>query len=452
MLVPSFARTWPTPVDVKMTFDGTFYSFREHQQQAYDKLAKQSAWALNMPTGSGKSLVIMSLVHRHLRDNPGARVIIAVPQSAIGIGFRDCKLRYPDGFEMAWSLPTANDLTLRGEAKIEELRQWITSKQWVTSPDSVMNRVMLCTHQTATLLLSQEPELLTPDIGLVVDEAHHLMNAEVQNSNEVVSNGIGSAALQALEQGSFLGIVTATMMRWDRLALLPKQADSEIVRYELPIDEYLATCKFIRGLKYSYALYERTWEKTLSEYYDPSRRLVIHIPPVNSAASRGKVADVQTVFRAIAGCDDPEVECEGPVTKVRRGSEWIRILNLVDAQDRDLKKEYLAVAREDRDAIHAIVALNMFKEGTDWPWADRGVIIGPRGSQPGVIQMMGRLLRDVEGKSVIETLHMIPHPRTLDTDEIKQVLESWVSSVILAYLPSLSINTVSIRILHLPPS
>jgi len=50
----------------------------------------------------------------------------------------------------------------------------------------------------------------------------------------------------------------------------------------------------------------------------------------------------------------------------------------------------------------------MFKEGANWRWADRDIIVGQRSSLPEIVQTIGRLLRDVVGKKHVEVYQLLP--------------------------------------------
>ena len=67
-------------------------------------------------------------------------------------------------------------------------------------------------------------------------------------------------------------------------------------------------------------------------------------------------------------------------------------VNLVDETMRPQKIEAIiaANAAPDGSRVDVIIALGMFKEGANWRWADREVIIGSRSSLTEVVQMVGQ--------------------------------------------------------------
>ena len=73
------------------------------------------------------------------------------------------------------------------------------------------------------------------------------------------------------------------------------------------------------------------------------------------------------------------------------------------------RKRYSEVyLRDNPEALDTIIALGMFKEGADWIWADRSIIVGPRASFVDVIQMIGRLFRDAKGKNHVKVIQATP--------------------------------------------
>lgn len=92
----------------------------------------------------------------------------------------------------------------------------------------------------------------------------------------------------------------------------------------------------------------------------------------------------------------------------------VRVADLVD--DTDQKKRgdtlhYLAhTASNQHDAVDIIIALGMAKEGFDWPFAEHALTVGYRASLTEVIQIIGRVTRDSEGKSHAQFTNLIAEP------------------------------------------
>ena len=84
-----------------------------------------------------------------------------------------------------------------------------------------------------------------------------------------------------------------------------------------------------------------------------------------------------------------------------------------DLVDENLSKRSIRfvnneIINKDRNALDCVIALNRAKEGFDWEHANGMIVVGQRNSLTDVIQMVGRLLRDKQGKEKVKALHMLP--------------------------------------------
>ena len=144
------------------------------------------------------------------------------------------------------------------------------------------------------------------------------------------------------------------------------------------------------------------------------------------------------MLRAIAGTDVPILaDTDQPVMRVKRGDQWIRVVDLVDATKRDQKVAAIDRAHKAPDSadIDVVVALGMFKEGGNWRWADREIIVGHRSSLTEVIQMIGRLFRDVAGKSHVEAYQLLPFAfDQTNKEQTRQDLNQYLASILLSML------------------
>ena len=126
----------------------------------------------------------------------------------------------------------------------------------------------------------------------------------------------------------------------------------------------------------------------------------------------GKNEDVTKVYESIAQSKRPKVvpQPDG-LTLVKRGSRWIKVVNLVDTELRDEKKKLIKKAHDAKrpDLIDVVIALGMFKEGANWQWAEEVVIIGAKNSLSEHIQTIGRLFRPAPGKRSIKVLQVLPY-------------------------------------------
>ena len=71
------------------------------------------------------------------------------------------------------------------------------------------------------------------------------------------------------------------------------------------------------------------------------------------------------------------------------------------------RQKYLQEHAGEKDAVDIIIALNLAKEGFDWPPCEQMVTVGYRGSLTEIVQIIGRCTRDYEGKSEASFINVI---------------------------------------------
>jgi hypothetical protein len=255
-----------------------------------------------------------------------------------------------------------------------------------------------------------------------------------------MNNKLGALVKHALQNRESIqvGLATATFFRGDRTSIIPD--DAEFARFDLAYDEYLETCQFLRSFSYDFVISRGSFADPLRHLFDRKiGKTIVYIPAVNSSSSLGtKMADVNVVLQAIAGTDTPTLaDIDKPVMRVKRGDEWVRVVNLVDEMNRAAKTEAIIAAHSAPDAgdIDVVIALGMLKEGANWRWADREIIIGHRGSLTEILQMVGRILRDVAGKTSVEVFHVLPFRfDQLNKERTREELNDYLTAILLSML------------------
>lgn len=369
---------------------------RPWQHTCFNRVKDQPYWIVNAPMAAGKTLLICALAYTKLVKNKKLRVVISVPQTVIADGFVSDKFELPAGKRVDWHVSARNDLCNDNRDPVANSTIEHTLR-WLRRPASleVEDRVLLCAHATLAEAFSRDPSVFK-DLLVIIDEAHHATCVEEQDLR--LQNKTGAIIGHALEGHIELGLTTATFFRSDTADIVPAKHLSRFYLYRLSFPEFLENIRPFERFSYDFMLYEVTWLDALNRLFDERiGKTIVYVPPVNSSASvGGKQCDVNLVLQAIAGCQNPIIrDADQPVMRVKRGKRWIKVVNLVDESFRGAKKE--AIFRAQRsgkaDAIDVIVTLKMFREGANWEWADRAVIIGPRNSIVDLLQTIGRLLR-----------------------------------------------------------
>jgi len=407
---------------------GGAYTLLQWQDEARIKLEHAHWWLVDAPPGAGKSCLICCLAAISLNLNPKLRAIIAVPQNLIGSSFGPKRLNVPGVGVVAWG--TNHDLCGKGTNKADALLNFLQKPR----RNMLEDRVLVCTHSTLVAAFKACREAFK-DVTLVVDEAHHVAYGETAEEREVV-NGVGTVIQWAMSRPDIqIGLTTATFWRGDRFPIIPKKHLDRFKRYNLSHPDYLACCKHLRSIGYDFILYRRTYYEALCGLLDRyhTSKLIIYIPPVGSHCSLGsKEIDVTAVIKAIAGTEKPVVRDRSrAVMRVMRGDVELRVINLVDEDLRDEKKKAIEEAHShvNSQTLDVVIALNMFREGGNWMWADREIIIGPRNSLTDMVQTVGRVLRDAKGKPHAQIHHVLPTGPLTSDDRTKQNLNDYVTSL-----------------------
>lgn len=116
---------------------------------------------------------------------------------------------------------------------------------------------------------------------------------------------------------------------------------------------------------------------------------------------------------------------DGPL----RSASMRKLLAGIDAQKR-AAHERENIDRELHRTPDVVWALNLLREGSDYPALARGILMAPRGAMLDTLQMLGRLLRDCPGKERVELDIVLP------TDVPAAVPKAHQVSTYLQYLMS----------------
>jgi superfamily II DNA or RNA helicase len=423
----------PTPPTE--TTDG-YFKLRSWQVRCFAELTGHRNFILNAPMAAGKTFELCAIAAERLCKDSDLRVIIAAPQGIIVAGFRDNKIEMPDGTRVHWEVDPERDL-----CDEKSQRNTASLLSFLAGPacTNAMDRVILCTHATLVRAFGKDPAAFK-NVLIIIDEAHHVQHGTSEDRQVEIYNKLGGLVKYSLQHRDViqLGLATATFFRGDRTPIIPDGA--EFARFDLAYDEYLETCRFLRGFSYDFVISGGSFVDPIKNLFDRKiGKTIVYIPAVNSSSSLGtKGEDVNAVLKAIAGTETPILaDTDQPIMRVKRGEKWINVVNLVDEEFRAKKAEAIIAAHRAPDSGHidVVIALGMLKEGANWQWADREIIIGQRGSLTELLQMVGRILRDVSGKANVEVFHLLPFRfDQTDKEQTRQNLNDYLKAILLSML------------------
>lgn len=449
----AFSLTWKNNSSKEQGAINDFYTMRNWQKPAFEALKDGHYMILNAPTGSGKSWMMCLLSAFKMQNNPSLRTIISVPQTIIASGFLEAKIQMPTGEKIHWKIKH-NFCEKSSQSTVNNLIKWLE----INECNSLKDRTVICTHATLIHLHKKLKNLkkteLLNDVLVWIDEAHHVKNIESENMG-VFNNSLGALVSYIVNQENNnnniqLGLTTASFFRGDRCSLLTQSMELKFERFNLPYDEYLKTMKYLKSFSVDFLLCGPQYHKAI-ELLIKERRAkdIIYIPhPVSGCSSGNKT---QEVVQIIEGYGSVEQDITDPLIVAGSLQHSYKILNLVDENLRKEKKKFLKnpILKNDRNALDVIIALGMFKEGADWIWADRSIITGARSSLVDIIQMIGRLFRDAQGKEHVEVFQLLPF--SLDQqneDEFSQNLNDYLKAIFASLILENIFSPLKIKILQ----
>ncbi|MDO4664809.1 MAG: GIY-YIG nuclease family protein [Actinomycetaceae bacterium] len=397
-------RKFQNVVDVKYAQAGTSINtdnmgMREMQKRVYAQRNSQYL-LVKAPPASGKSRALMFVGLDKLINQGRRKVIVAVPEKSIGASFASTDLK-THGFFANWEIKSENNLCTdaSSKSKVEQFQHFLASA----------DKTLVCTHATLRFAMEAvEVEKLNGTV-IAIDEFHHV-SAALENSR------LGTI-LRKIMRGSDAHIVamTGTYFRGDAVPVLLPEDEAKFVSVTFNYYDQLNGYKHLKTLGIGHHFYQGRYTDAIGEVLDLDRKTIIHIPNVNSSEStKDKYEEVGQILDVIGHLESEDAHT-GIISVRRKDSgEILRVANLVDDTDEKARARtllYLSeVAQKERDAVDIIIALGMAKEGFDWPFAEHAITVGYRASLTEIIQIIGRVTRDSEGKSHAQFTNLIAEP------------------------------------------
>ena len=459
LMQKGFSCEWKSIHVEPATLQGEFYGPRSWQKKAFQEFREKTYSIINAPMGSGKSWLMCLLSAYKLQKDPNLRCIIAVPQTIIAPGFEEANLLMPEtNKELRWFAQHDMCKEIPSEGTINAVIQFLKGPHAF-----LQDKVLLCTHATIIAVykrLQKKKQLgLLHDLVCWIDEAHHLKNYLVEGLEDIediedatISNGIGQLVKHLTKYGKnvHLGLVTASFFRGDRLSLLTPKMEEKFVRFNLPYDDYLESMKYLRSFSFDFLLSGPDFIKGIRTLL--KKRIgkdIIYIPPPNSRhALDCKYHTCDQIIEAYRKeFGGKRVDRGDGVTILRRkdGKE-LKILDLVQEKLRKNKKAFVGQIKN-KDDLDVIIALGMFKEGANWIWADRAIIVGARSSLLDEFQMIGRLFRDAKGKKHVEVVQLLPFSLDqTDSEKFRKNLNNYLKAIYASLILENIFNPVKIKI------
>jgi vacuolar-type H+-ATPase subunit F/Vma7 len=364
-------------------------------------------------------MLSMLAYQRTVSDNK-KKTIIAVPQTVIGKGFNTKVFKLPDGRVIDWSVGV--DLCTNAKDTVEQFTNFI-SEDIFYSEAYPFERILVCTHATLVAafqnLSTEDKQTHWNNLLICVDETHHIQMHEI--ADEVYNmNSLGQVVDYSFRNNNEIILVSATMFRGDQKGLVSDELLKDAIKYNLPFDKYMEEMKHLKSFSYDFIIdtndYTEDISKCIKNLFDENlKKLFIYIPHPKSYMSSGnKIKEIQDILEQLKN------NLNGDKITLDENTGIYHITNILgldykvcDLVDENLSKRSIRfvnneIINKDRNALDCVIALNRAKEGFDWEHANGMIVVGQRNSLTDVIQMVGRLLRDKQGKEKVKALHMLP--------------------------------------------
>ena len=394
---------------------------REMQQKAYSANSAQYL-LIKAPPASGKSRALMFIALEKLHHQGLKKVIVAVPEKSIGASFASTELsKY--GFFTDWNPNPRYNLCTPGEdkSKVTAFLNFLESDE----------QILICTHATLRFAFDGLDEKKLNNTLIAIVEFHHVSADDDNRLGEVMRSIMAKS-------NAHIFAMTGSYFRGDNIPVLLPEDEAKFTKVTYTYYEQLNGYEYLKSLGIGYHFYQGRYFKkqpdkemsALEEVLDENKKTIVHIPSVNSAeSSREKLEEVGYIIDALG-----ELEYQDEMTgvlyvKSKRSGRMLKIADLVNDNPR-ARDKITSYLREEKtqDAIDIIIALGMAKEGFDWPYCERALTIGYRGSLTEIIQIIGRATRDSENKTHAQFTNLVAEPDA-ENDEVKVAVNNMLKAI-----------------------
>lgn len=405
---------------------------RDMQEKAY--AARDAQYLLlKAPPASGKSRALMFIALDKLKNQGIKKVIVAVPEKAIGGSFGETDLK-SKGFFTDWTpSPKYNLCTPGGEkSKVQVFLNFMESDE----------QILICTHSTLRFAFEQIDEKKFNDTLLAIDEFHHVSADKENNRLGLLLHTVMS------KSNAHVVAMTGSYFRGDTVPVLLPEDESKFQKVSYNYYEQLNGYTYLKSLGIGYHFYQGRYTTAIPEVLDTDKKTILHIPNVNAGEStKDKHNEVDMILDQIGEVEYQDKETGVIYLKRSKDGKELKIANLVDddPKNREVIVEYLRKMKSVED-MDLIIALGMAKEGFDWPYCEHALTVGYRGSLTEVIQIIGRCTRDSKNKTHAQFTNLIAQPDAAD-EEVKVAVNNMLKAITCSLLmeqvlaPSFSFKT-----------
>ena len=414
----------PNLVDVSYAQTGQSTStnklgMREMQALAYDERNAQYL-LLKAPPASGKSRALMFLGLDKLFNQGLKKVIVAVPERAIGASF-DCTDLTQHGFFADWDFNNHYNLCTPG-GDVSKVRAF---KNFLADDDE---NILICTHATLRFAFDAVDESVFNNILLAIDEFHHVSADGNNRLGEVLRSVINNTSAHIIA-------MTGSYFRGDSVPVLLPEDEARFTKVTYNYYQQLNGYTYLKTLGIGYHFYQGRYLSAIHEVLDTDKKTILHIPNVNAGEStKLKHNEVDSILDSIGTVTHQDSKTGVIYVKREIDGKLIKVADLVNDNPKERDK-IVAYLRQMNavDDMDLIIALGMAKECFDWPFCEHALTVGYRGSLTEIIQIIGRATRDSSNKTHAQFTNLIAQPDATD-DLVKLSVNNMLKAITVSLL------------------
>jgi len=392
---------------------------REMQACAYEERNAQYL-LLKAPPASGKSRALMFLGLDKLFNQGLKKVIVAVPERAIGASF-DCTDLTQEGFFADWRFNNDYNLCTPGgdKSKVGAFKRFL---------EDANETILICTHATLRFAFDAVDESVFNNTLLAIDEFHHVSADGNNRLGEVLRSVIKNTSAHIIA-------MTGSYFRGDSVPVLLPEDEARFTKVTYNYYQQLNGYTYLKTLGIGYHFYQGRYLSAISEVLDTDKKTILHIPNVNAGEStKLKHNEVDFILDSIGTVTHQDSETGVIFVKRKLDGKVIKVADLVNdtPKERDKIVAYLRQMKS-VDDMDLIIALGMAKEGFDWPFCEHALTVGYRGSLTEIIQIIGRATRDSINKTHAQFTNLIAQPDAAD-DQVKLSVNNMLKAITVSLL------------------
>lgn len=393
------------------------YGMREMQERAYTFRDAQYL-LLKAPPASGKSRALMFIALDKLAHQGLKKVIVAVPERSIGSSFKATNLSQ-FGFFADWTPDEHFNLCTPGadnsKSKVGTFKSFLAGSK---------SKILICTHATLRFAYNELADSDFDNCLLAIDEFHHV-SADTNNSR------LGDLLHGILNNSSaHVVAMTGSYFRGDTIAILLPEDEAKFVKVTYNYYEQLNGYTYLKSLGIGYHFYQGKYTTAIGEVLDTDKKTILHIPNVNAGEStKDKYDEVNFIIDSIGTVESQDPETGVIYVKRYSDGKILKVADLVEdnPKERDKIVNYLRKIHS-VDDMDLIIALNMAKEGFDWPYCEHALTVAYRGSLTEIIQIIGRCTRDSENKTHAQFTNLVAQPDATD-EQVKVSVNNMLKAI-----------------------